>query len=45
LAEVVEMTHVIAVGIRGVIGGITAAIVEVTKVTGTNMEILPLAIG
>jgi len=47
LAEVAEMTSIILVGIRDMpdIEGITAVIVEVTKVTGLTMEILPLAVG
>jgi len=39
LTDVAEMTHAIVDEIRGVV------IVEVTKVTGTTMEILPLAVG
>ena len=37
--EVAETTHVIVNGIRGVV------IAEVTKVTGTTVEILSLAVG
>ena len=44
-AEVAETTHVIVDGTRDVIGGMTAVIMEVTKVTGTTVEILPLAVG
>jgi len=46
-AEVAGKTHAIVVGIRYVpnIGGITAVIVEVTKVTGITVAILSLAVG
>jgi len=46
-AEVAGKTHAMVVGIRYVpnIGGITAVIVEVTKVTGITVAILSLAVG
>jgi len=44
-SEVDRTTRVIIVGIRDMICGITAVIVQVTKVIGTTVEILPLAVG
>jgi len=44
-AEVDETTCIIMDGTRDVIGRITAVIVDITKVTETTMEILPVAVG